>query len=108
MCADHLERVNQSRGNEADADRWAEIARDCQPRHSFTWSVFEYTTKVLGAAAGGVVGGVAGAVAFENPITAVLGAAVGSYDGWKLAGRYVAKAEQDEIDACTVDPPPPS
>jgi uncharacterized membrane protein len=108
MSADHLEKVNQSRGNEADAERWAEISRDCQPRHSFTWNTFEYTTKVLGAAAGLAVGGFAGAIAFENPISAVIGAAIGGYDGWSLAGRYVAKAEQDEIDACTLDPPPPS
>jgi hypothetical protein len=105
MGADHTERTEPSAADKADAQRWAEISRECHPPHSFAFRTFAAVTKLLGGAAGMAVGGVAGAIAFENPFGGIIGGAAGAYDGWKFAARYVDDAEQSAIDACTVSAP---
>jgi hypothetical protein len=105
MGAEHTERTEPSAADKADAQRWAEISRECHPPHSFAHRLWAGTAKLLGGAAGMALGGVAGAIAFENPFGGLIGGAAGAYDGWEFAARYVDDAEQSDINACTVNTP---
>jgi len=105
MCADHAEQTDRSAADKADAQRWAEISRECHPPHSFAFRTFAVVTKLMGGAAGMAVGGFAGAIAFENPLGGIIGGAAGAYDGWELAAHYVDDTEQSDINACTVTTP---